>query len=172
MPVGSRKLGTVSWAWQASCASRSVNQTNRRLVSAAVFCAAALFGCSPNHASKQAAGPETTDEESRLLAEPSSAVPELSRRLRAAISARDGLIVVENPLLGLTITVLPATAPWSVKCGPFLSVHFGNVAAERDDHMFDETSVFLSIAGVSKETCMQLAPAIGKEVLAILSEAK
>ena len=57
----------------------------------------ALCGCEVNDPAMEKSASEQHElEESQLLADPAKARPELMRRLRAAVSMRDGLIVVKS----------------------------------------------------------------------------
>ncbi len=87
---------------------------------------------------------------------------------------RDGLVFVQSPV-SLEMAILPPVPSWVLLCGPGgISVHFANVVAEHDDGQVavaDALDVPLAFAGiVSRTTCTELAPAIGKEILRILGE--
>jgi hypothetical protein len=92
--------------------------------------------------------------------------------LRAAVSMRDGLIVIQSPL-SLEMAILPASTPWVVICGVFgISVHFGSAVAEHDSSVAvaDMLNVPLVFVTIPKETCAELGPALGKEIQTIIGE--
>jgi hypothetical protein len=134
-----------------------------------------LCGCGVRDPAKQKSEAEQHEaEESQLLADPAKARPELMRRLRAAVSMRDGLIVVKSQF-GQGISILPASAPWVVVCNVVsISVHFGSAVAEHDGSIAvaDALNVplILSVAApIPEETCADLGPALGKEIQKIIS---
>jgi hypothetical protein len=89
---------------------------------------------------------------------------------------RDGLLVVRGQF-GQGIAILPAGAPWVVTCTAVqISAHFGSVVAEHDGSVAisDALNVPLIISvgvAIPKETCAELAPAIAKEIQAIIGGA-
>jgi hypothetical protein len=129
-----------------------------------------LLGCAPSPSQPKEEADDALAQDQRLLADPATARPELLRRLRAAVSKRDGLVFVQSPL-SLTTALLPASTPWVLLCGSGISVHFGSVVAEHDGRtaVADALNVPLVFAFVSKETCAELTLAIGKEILTIVS---
>jgi len=134
---------------------------------ATIVAALMLVGCGPSSPPVETA----VLQDDGLLADPVKARPELARRLRAAVSMRDGLVFVQSPV-SLGVAILPPATSWVLLCGPGgISLHFANVAAEHDGQVAvaDALDVPLAFAGiVSRTTCAELAPAIGKEILRIL----
>jgi hypothetical protein len=139
-----------------------------------VFMLIFLFGCDARDPPKQESKWEQVQvqvQETKLLANPATAIPELLRRLRAAVSMRDGLIVIQSPLSLLQTAILPASTPWVVVCGVGISVHFGSAVAEHDGSVAvaDVLNVPLVFGViVPKETCAELGPAVGKEIQTII----
>jgi hypothetical protein len=136
---------------------------------------------------------EQTASEQSLLADPGKAIPQLVQRLRAGLKMRDGLLIVDGQSFirlvspsdaspsqeaavlsmpgALTVSVFPRETTWVVNCGPGMQVIFGSPpsAGEVSGVSYPQT-VSLTFGSVAEEECETLAPAIGKEVQAILNE--
>jgi hypothetical protein len=136
---------------------------------------AILFaGCGQeNEISKKSPAELRDDSEQELLADLGRAQPELIKRLRSALSKREGLLVVKSPL-SLEIAVLPSNTPWVLVCGAGVGLHLGSAVAEHDGSVSvaDVLDVPLAFPTkiLSKEECTPLAVALGKEVLSIVDE--
>lgn len=133
-----------------------------------------LCGCEVRDSAKQQSESEQEEaRESQLLADPAIALPELVRRLRAAVSMRGGLIVLKSQF-GRGIAILPAGTPWVVICDPAqISVHFGSAVAEHDGSVsiadaLNVPLIFSVAAAIPGETCAELGLAVGKEIQAII----
>jgi hypothetical protein len=98
-----------------------------------IFVLLLLCGCEAREPAKQGSKAEQLEaREKQFLADPANTRPELIRRLRAAVSMRDGLIIVKSQF-GQGMAILPASAPWAVICGvEKISVHFGGAVARCD----------------------------------------
>jgi Rossmann-like domain len=84
---------------------KSKSWPRKRLTS--IFVLLLLCGCEAREPAKENSEAEQQEaREAQLLADPAKARPELVRRLRAAVSMRDGLIVVKSQF-GLGIAILP-----------------------------------------------------------------
>jgi hypothetical protein len=145
--------------------------TNSFLVS--VIAIALLAGCGSQSGTNQKRQSEIQEDAERdLLSDPVRALPELIKRLRSAVSARDGFVLVQSPL-SLETAVLPANTTWALLCGVGINVHFGSAVAEHDGSttVADALSVPLAfpLAIISREDCRRVAPAIGKELQLLIS---
>jgi hypothetical protein len=137
-----------------------------------LFVVLLVTGCGSHEAAGQKSPAEIQEAaEEQLLSNLGQALPELIRRLRAAVSTRDGLVIVQSPL-SLETAILPASAPWVLVCGAGIGVHFGSVVAEHDGSVAiaDVLNVPLALPTrvLTKEECAQFAPAIGKEIQDII----
>jgi hypothetical protein len=135
-----------------------------------------LCGCDMHDPAKQKSESESEQQwarESQLLEDPEIARPELVRRLRAAVSMRDGLLVVKSQL-GLGIAILPAAAPWVVTCNVVqISAQFGSVVAGHDGPAVADALnvplIFSVRTPIPNETCAELGTAIAHEIQAIIA---
>jgi hypothetical protein len=132
-----------------------------------------LSGCDLHDPAKQKSELEQqAGHESELLADPVKAGPELTRRLRSAVSMHEGFIVVKSQF-GHGMAILPASAPWFVNCGVTnISVHFGSAVTESDGGVsIDPLNVPLVLfvdTPISAQTCTELGVALAKEIQAII----
>jgi hypothetical protein len=138
-----------------------------------VFVPLLLCGCDQHDPAKQRSELEQQGgSESELLADPTKARPELTRRLRLAVSMHEGFIAVKSPF-GQGMAILPASAPWFVTCGETnISVHFGGAVAANDSGVsIDPLNVPLVLFAdtpISTQTCTELGTALAKEIQAII----
>jgi hypothetical protein len=133
-----------------------------------VFVLLALCGCDGDDSSKntsRSARPsdEAMAAEEQLLSDPGKAMPELIRRLRSSVKKRDGLLIVDSPL---GFSVLSANSAWMITCGAGITVAFGRSTSGESG---DDAKVLIAYAFVSREECQNLAPAVGKEIQAIVN---
>jgi hypothetical protein len=105
--------------------------------------------------------------EAERMADPKRALPEFIAELRSKVKFADGLLIVRT--VPFDYTVLSPNSPWAVKCGLGLEVTFGTSVAGDGTSPPDETVVRLHLGPTSDDWCESVAPAIGKEVLFILS---
>jgi hypothetical protein len=131
-----------------------------------------LAGCGQENEASHKADVQD-DAEQELLADPTRALPELIKRLRAAVSKREGLLVVQSPL-SLEVAVLPPNTPWVLVCGAGIGLHFGSAVAEHDGSVAvaDVLNVPLALPVkiLTREECAPVTVALGKEVLSIIGE--
>jgi hypothetical protein len=131
-----------------------------------VFVLLLLCGCDMHDPAKQKSESESEQQwarESQLLEDPAIARPELVRRLRVAVSMRDGLLVVKSQL-GLGIAILPAGAPWVVTCNVAqISAQFGQA------DVLNVPLIFSVRTPIPNETCAELGTAIAHEIQAIIA---
>jgi hypothetical protein len=134
-----------------------------------------MVGCGPSNEDKKST--EATEKikadavaEQLLLSDPDRAKTELIRRLRASVKMRDGLLIVSDPILSSMgfLTVLPASSAWVVKCGAGITVVFGTSVGGKGEEVGNEVEVTIANYVVPKPGCETLAPAIGKEIQAII----
>lgn len=127
---------------------------------------------------KKADAAKAQETEQQLIADPSRAIPELTRRLRQSLKSQDGLIIVDSPfgmgtLLGsadsLDYFILPSNTPWVLSCGMGMTVIFGNSISGDTSSIENDVRVALTLAQIDKSGCNTLGLAIGKEILAILA---
>jgi hypothetical protein len=141
----------------------------RRLCVACV--ALALWGCG------QSAPPESEQHarnsdahlaaEQRLFSDPSKAAPELIKRINASVKMRDGLLLIETPLMLGDLSVLSPNSTWVVTCGAGIKVIFGSSITDDSDGIRNDVEFYLATVPIRQTNCEALAPLVGKRILAI-----
>jgi hypothetical protein len=134
----------------------------RALVSAALvlaLVAPALAG------PKAPIDPDQARNDAALLQDDGAAMKAMQQRLRDLVGFRNGLLVVAESSGGsASVTVFPATVPWSVVCDDSgLSVTFGAGTGDTDNGI----AVTLTAVAVPADKCLKLAPAVGETMLAL-----
>lgn len=126
-------------------------------------------------AGSASAGPRPTAEpaqgknDTELLRDDAKATAEFQRRLRDQVSARNGLVIIEDHSADWSVTVMPATALWAVDCSDTgLAVTFGAGTGETDNGV----AVQLTATALTAEKCRAYAPAIAEALQAILKGEK
>jgi hypothetical protein len=150
---------------------------NRSSTIGGIVCAIAivfLAACGQeNESSHKTSSDLQNDAEQELLADPARALPELIKRLRAAVSKREGLLVVQSPL-SLEVAVLPPNTPWVLVCGAGIGLHLGSAVAEHDGSVAVadvlDVPLALPVRILTREECIPVMLALGREVLSIVGE--
>jgi hypothetical protein len=101
------------------------------------------------------------------LSDPSRALPDYIGELHSRMTVSDGLLTID--ISPFDTRVLPTNASWMVKCGAGLEIVFGNSISGDQNDVSNDTIVRLALSLIPDAECANVAPAIGKEVLLILS---
>jgi len=155
--------------------------------------AAFLVGCGESgdavkvHRLNLAERKEMRAAEARLMADPSTALPEMKRRFAQHVQRQGGVLVVTNRRLPppeldgvgirqpFLIAAVPATVPWTVKCSSSgLDVMLGTLISgdisEGSGEVGLELGVSLTNTRLSEQQCFQMVGPIGEEVVNVLSD--
>jgi hypothetical protein len=131
------------------------------VVAATLFALAAPAEAGP----KAPIDPDQARSDAALLQDEGAAAKAFQQRLRDLVAMRNGLFVIAESSAGTaSVTVFPATVPWSVVCDDSgLSVTFGAGTGDTDNGI----AVTLSSVPIPADKCLKLAPAVGETVLAL-----
>jgi hypothetical protein len=123
-----------------------------------------ISGCSESDApsTQPTATQERMKADIELMKDRNRAGPELERRLSAAVRAKDGAVIMDDPVVGkfFSQTISPNTS-WVLHCGAGISIAFGGRS--------DEIQLFYG--HVDASLCADLAPRLGKRLNVIFREA-
>jgi hypothetical protein len=127
-----------------------------------------LCACGQNEPRKNPATKSKMGEDVALLQDVTRAGPELERRLMASIRVQDGLLLVNDPVIGHLVSyVMPANSPWVLSCGIGLSVVFGNSVSGERSSVGNDVEVRLTQEIVAQKDCAVLGPRLGRHLMAI-----
>jgi hypothetical protein len=109
--------------------------------------------------------PGLAASDTTLMQDEGKATAELQRRLRAQVSYRNGLLVIQDRSgANSGVTVMPATVMWGIDCSDSgLAVTFGAGSGDTDNGLVLQ----LTSVAISDDKCSRIAPAVGDTVLAI-----
>lgn len=97
------------------------------------------------------------------LLSPSDARARAERRLSAALTVEDGLMLLRDPWLDFTIYAMPVGSPWMVECGLGLTLHVGPGALSGADAANTVSIPLVSINEMESDYCDGLiGPISGK----------
>ena len=134
-----------------------------------------LTACGPSDSSKEKQQPPSAEskrmsEVAKLMTNPNRDNADFIRQLRTQVKIVDGLLVIEDQLLPeLSMSILPRNSPWVVNCGVGLSVVFGTAVSGSSGDVSNDAKVTFTLMLIAKDRCKELAPLIAKELQLILN---